>query len=52
MAKRMFDVASTMTLDQFMDLEGSLLPLAVQADDFKEGTQAFKDKRAASFTGH
>jgi 2-(1,2-epoxy-1,2-dihydrophenyl)acetyl-CoA isomerase len=52
MAKRMFDVVSTMTLDQFMDLEGSLLPLAVQADDFKEGTQAFKDKRAASFTGH
>lgn len=52
LAKRMFDVASTMTLDQFMDLEGSMLPLSVQADDFKEGTQAFKDKRAARFTGH
>jgi 2-(1,2-epoxy-1,2-dihydrophenyl)acetyl-CoA isomerase len=52
LAKRMFDVAPTMTLDQFMDLEGSMLPLAVQADDFKEGTQAFKDKRPASFTGH
>jgi 2-(1,2-epoxy-1,2-dihydrophenyl)acetyl-CoA isomerase len=52
LAKRMFDVAATLTLDQFMDLEGSMLPLAVQADDFKEGTQAFKDKRPAVFTGH
>jgi 2-(1,2-epoxy-1,2-dihydrophenyl)acetyl-CoA isomerase len=52
LAKRMFDVAPTLTLDQFMDLEGTMLPLAVQADDFKEGTQAFKDKRPAVFTGH
>jgi 2-(1,2-epoxy-1,2-dihydrophenyl)acetyl-CoA isomerase len=52
LAKRMYDVAPTLTLDEFMDLEGSMLPLAVQADDFKEGTQAFKDKRAAQFTGH
>ena len=39
LAKRMFDVAPTLTLDEFMDLEGSMLPLAVQAEDFKEGTQ-------------
>src|SRR4051812_24687027 len=52
LAKRMFDAAAAMTLDDFMDLEGSILPLAVQADDFKEGTQAFKDKRSARFTGH
>jgi len=52
LAKRMFDVAPGMTLDEFMDLEGSMLPLSVQADDFKEGTQAFKDKRTAQFTGH
>jgi 2-(1,2-epoxy-1,2-dihydrophenyl)acetyl-CoA isomerase len=52
LAKRMFDVAPSLTLDEFMDLEGSMLPLAVQADDFKEGTQAFKDKRSARFTGH
>jgi len=52
MAKRMFDVAPTLTLDEFMDLEGSMVPLAVQADDFKEGTLAFKEKRPAQFTGH
>jgi len=52
LAKRMFDVAPSLTLDEFMDLEGSMLPLAVQAQDFKEGTQAFKDKRSADFTGH
>jgi 2-(1,2-epoxy-1,2-dihydrophenyl)acetyl-CoA isomerase len=52
LAKRMFDVAATLTLDEFMDLEGSMLPLAVQADDFKEGTNAFKEKRGARFTGH
>jgi 2-(1,2-epoxy-1,2-dihydrophenyl)acetyl-CoA isomerase len=52
LAKRMFDVAPSLTLDEFMDLEGSMLPLAVQAQDFKEGTQAFKDKRSANFTGH
>jgi 2-(1,2-epoxy-1,2-dihydrophenyl)acetyl-CoA isomerase len=52
LAKRMFDVAPSLTLDEFMDLEGSMLPLAVQADDFREGTQAFKDKRSARFTGH
>ena len=52
LAKRMFDVAATLTLDEFMDLEGSMLPLAVQAEDFKEGTQAFKDKRPARFNGH
>jgi 2-(1,2-epoxy-1,2-dihydrophenyl)acetyl-CoA isomerase len=51
MAKRMFDVAPTLTLDEFMDLEGSMVPLAVQADDFKEGTRAFKEKRPAQFTG-
>jgi 2-(1,2-epoxy-1,2-dihydrophenyl)acetyl-CoA isomerase len=52
LAKRMFDVAATLTLDEFMDLEGSMLPLAVQAEDFKEGTNAFKEKRGARFTGH
>jgi 2-(1,2-epoxy-1,2-dihydrophenyl)acetyl-CoA isomerase len=51
LAKRMFDVAPMMTLDEFMDLEGSMLPLAVQAEDFKEGTLAFREKRPARFSG-
>ena len=52
LAKRMFDVAPTLTLDEFMNLEGSMVPLAVQAGDFKEGTTAFKEKRPARFTGN
>jgi len=42
----MFDVAPSLTLDEFMDLEASMLPLAVQAQDFKEGTQAFRTSAA------
>jgi 2-(1,2-epoxy-1,2-dihydrophenyl)acetyl-CoA isomerase len=52
MAKRMFDVAASLTLDEFMNLEGSMLPLAVRAEDFQEGTAAFKEKRPARFTGN
>lgn len=52
MAKRMFDVASTMTLDQFMDFEGSTVPLIAQTEDFKEGTRSFIEKRPARFTGN
>ncbi|MGH8444324.1 MAG: enoyl-CoA hydratase/isomerase family protein [Solimonas sp.] len=51
MAKRMFDVASTMTLDQFMDFEGSTVPLIAQSEDFKEGTRSFMERRPAKFTG-
>ena len=51
MAKRMFDAASTTTLDQFLDLEASMQPLVVTSTDFKEGASAFKEKRQANFTG-
>ncbi|MDB5970244.1 MAG: hypothetical protein JWQ90_2694 [Hydrocarboniphaga sp.] len=52
MAKRMFDVASTMTLDQFMDFEGTTVPLIAQTEDFREGTRSFIEKRPAKFTGN
>jgi 2-(1,2-epoxy-1,2-dihydrophenyl)acetyl-CoA isomerase len=51
-AKKMFDAATRMSLDEFMDLEGSLVPLMAQAEDFKEGTRAFIEKRAPKFTGY
>lgn len=52
LAKRMFDYAHKMTIDEFMDLEGTAVPISVQAEDFKEGTNAFKEKRSPKFTGH
>jgi 2-(1,2-epoxy-1,2-dihydrophenyl)acetyl-CoA isomerase len=51
-AKRMFDVASTTTLDEFLDHEASMQPLVVTSGDFKEGASAFKEKRPAQFTGN
>lgn len=51
-AKRMFDQASTMGLDEFMDLEGSLVPLVAQSEDFREGTRAFLERRAPKFVGN
>ena len=52
MAKRMFDVASNMSLREFMDFEGSNVPLIAQSEDFREGTRAFGEKRQPNFTGN
>jgi 2-(1,2-epoxy-1,2-dihydrophenyl)acetyl-CoA isomerase len=51
-AKRMFDNAPAQSLEQFMDLEGSLVPLVAQSEDFREGTRAFMEKRPAKFVGN
>lgn len=51
-AKKMFDAATRMSLDEFMDFEGSLVPLMAQSEDFKEGTRAFMEKRKPQFTGN
>lgn len=52
LAKRMLDVAPTMTISGFMDFESSWLPLIAQSEDFKEGTRAFLEKRSPQFTGN
>ncbi len=51
-AKKMFDAATRMSLDEFMDFEGSIVPLMAQSEDFKEGTRSFLEKRKAQFTGN
>ena len=51
-AKRMFDRAPSMGLDEFMELEGSLVPLVAQSEDFREGTRAFIEKRPPKFVGN
>lgn len=51
-AKKMFDRASNLSLQQFMDLEGSLVPLIAQSEDFREGTRSFLEKRSPKFVGN
>lgn len=51
-AKKMFDAAANMNLEDFMDFEGSIVPLVAQSEDFKEGTRSFMEKRPARFTGN
>jgi 2-(1,2-epoxy-1,2-dihydrophenyl)acetyl-CoA isomerase len=51
-AKKMFERAGNLSLQQFMELEGSLVPLIAQSEDFKEGTRAFLEKRGPKFTGN
>jgi 2-(1,2-epoxy-1,2-dihydrophenyl)acetyl-CoA isomerase len=50
-AKRMFDVAHKLTLDEFMEIEGTAVPLSVQVEDFREGAASFREKRPPKFTG-
>ena len=52
MAKRQFDASGAQTLDQALDFEANIQPLMVQTEDFKEGTNSFKEKRKAGFIGN
>jgi 2-(1,2-epoxy-1,2-dihydrophenyl)acetyl-CoA isomerase len=51
MTKRLFDHAENATLDEQLELEAKLQSEATQTADFREGVNAFLEKRPALFEG-
>ncbi|MFY0634961.1 MAG: enoyl-CoA hydratase/isomerase family protein [Vannielia sp.] len=51
MAKKMFQMAQSPSLDSFLELEALTQPGVHQTHDFNEGVTAFREKREAKFTG-
>ncbi|HET7567214.1 MAG TPA: enoyl-CoA hydratase-related protein [Gaiellaceae bacterium] len=51
MTKRLFDRADTSTLEEQLELEAQLQAAAAASEDFREGVQAFLEKRPAEFKG-
>ncbi len=50
--KRAIDAGAGISLDDALEVEAEEFSKLIESDDFKEGTSAFLEKRAARFTGH
>ncbi len=51
LAKRQFDLAASLSFDQFLDSEFAMQPVASRTEDHHEGIAAFKEKRKPAFKG-
>ncbi len=51
MAKAQLNQASTQTLDEALGMEISMQPLMTRTDDFREGIEAFRERRPVQFKG-